>query len=306
MTSSEEFERATGRKPREEFDPFKLLFKLGAVLIIVFIVLMFAGMFWTTVPAGYVGIQDTFGSVSDDTLQPGFHFKGPFTNVIPMSVQTQKYMDYGGTADVATITGLSNEGLPVTMGVAVNYRLNPDKAVAIYKQVGTGYSEVILVNPVHAVPRDVIAQNDVKTLYSAGTAGSPDRVKIEQQLFAGIRDGVNQIGVKDAITVEQVYIRNIDLPQLLKDSISAKLQREQDIAKKDFDVQVQEKESDRMRVEAQGIADANKIIADSLSPSYLEWYTIEMMKSHTGATYFIPIGQDGRAMPQLVQDLSKN
>ena len=305
MSSSEEFEKITGRKPKEEFDPFKLLFKIGAVLIIIFIVLMFAGMFWTMVPAGYVGIQDTFGSVSDDVMQPGFHFKGPFTNVIPMSIQTQKYMDYG-TADVATISGLSNEGLPVTMGVAVNYRLNPDKAVAVYKQVGQNYAGIVLVNPIHAVPRDVIAQNDVKTLYSAGTAGSPDRVKIEQQLFEGIRDGVNQIGVKDSVTVEQVYIRNIDLPQLLKDSISAKLQREQDIAKKEFDVQVQEKEADRMRVEAQGIADANKIIADSLSPSYLEWYTIEMMKSHTGATYFIPIGADGRAMPQLVQDLSKN
>jgi regulator of protease activity HflC (stomatin/prohibitin superfamily) len=285
----------------DEFNLGGALLKAFAFILLIVIVLMVAGAFWVAVPAGHVGVQDTFGHVSDDTLKPGFHFKSPFTAVIPMSVQTQKYMDYGGSADVAVISGLSNEGLPVTMGVAVNYHLNPDKVVEVYKQVGQGYANVVLVNPIHAVPRDVIAQNDVKTLYSAGVAGSPDRVKIEQQLFVGIRDGVNQIGVPNAVTVEQVYIRNIDLPQLLKDSISAKLQREQDIAKKEFDVQVQEKESDRMRVEAQGIADANRIIADSLSPSYLEWYTIEMMKAHSGATYFIPIGTDGRAMPELVQ-----
>jgi prohibitin 1 len=288
----------------DEFSVGGLLLKAFAAILFIVIVLMVVGAFWTAVPAGYVGVQDTFGSVSDDTLSPGFHFKSPFTTVIPMSVQTQKYFDYGGSLDVATITGLSNEGLPVTMGVAVNYHLNPDKVVAIYKQVGQDYASVILVNPVHAVPRDVIAQNDVKTLYSAGVVGSPDRVKIEQQLFVGIRDGVNTIGVPDAVTVEQVYIRNIDLPQLLKDSISAKLQREQDIAKKEFDVQVQEKESNRMRVEAQGIADANRIIADSLSPSYLEWYTIEMMKAHNGATYFIPIDSNGRVNPNLVIPLA--
>ena len=75
---------------------------------------------------------------------------------------------------------------------------------------------------------------------------------------------------------------------------------EQQIAQKQFEVQKQEAESNRMRAEARGIADANKIIANSLTQSYLEWYSIEMMKSHPGATYFIPISSNGRYTPEPV------
>jgi prohibitin 1 len=281
-------------------EPSKFGIGVGGVLIILFSIAIFVWMTMVTVvPAGYVGVKDTFGSVEKDVLPSGIHLKSPFTSIHPMSIQTQKYMDYG-SADVATIQGLSNEGLAVSMGIAVNYHLDPSKASDVYKSVGEKYENVILVNPIHSVPRDVIAQYDAKTLYSASAPGSADRVKVESQLFEGISASVNKVGVKDAVAIEQVYIRNIDLPQQLKDAISNKLTAEQQIQQKEFDVKKQEKEADRMRAEAQGIADANKIIADSLSPSYLEWYTIEMMTKHTGATYFIPIDSNGRVNPNIV------
>lgn len=274
---------------------------IGFVILAIFAATLFFGLF-VIVPAGNVGVTDTFGVVGDDVLQPGLHFKLPWTNVHMFSGQIQKYMDYGNS-DVATITALSNEGLSVSMGVAVNYHLDTSKASEVYKKVGVNYQNVVMVNPIHSVPRDIISRYDAKTLYSAAQAGSPDRAKIENELYTGINGGVNTMGVKDSIVIDQVFIRNIDLPQTLKDSIASKLQMEQEISKKEFEVKKQEMESNRMRVEAQGIADANKIIANSLTQSYLEWYSIEMMKSHTGATYFIPIGADGRYTPNPVMNV---
>lgn len=278
-------------------------FVLAGIAAIVILVLSLVLGLFITVPAGNVGVQDTFGVVSDDVLQPGLHLKLPWTAVYMFSGQTQKYIDYG-TSDQATITALSNEGLSVSMSIAVNYHFDTTKAAEVYKKVGTNYQNVIMVNPIHSVPRDLIAGNDAKTLYSAAQAGSPDRAKIESELLTGINKGINTMGVKDSIIIDQVFIRNIDLPQTLKDSIAIKLQMEQQIATKEFEVRKQEMESNRMRVEAQGIADANKIIANSLTNSYLEWYSIEMMKSHTGATYFIPIGADGRYSPNPVLPIS--
>ena len=278
-------------------------FALVGIFILVMLGLaIFFGLF-VTVPAGNVGVTDTFGVVGDDVLQPGLHLKAPWTAVHMFSGQTQKYIDYGNS-DVATITALSNEGLSVSMGVAVNYHLDTTKAPEVYKRIGVNYPSVVMVNPIHSVPRDIISRYDAKTLYSAAQAGSPDRAKIENELFNGINTGINGMGVKDAIVIEQVFIRNIDLPQTLKDSIASKLQMEQEISKKEFEVRKQEMESNRMRVEAQGIADANKIIANSLTSSYLEWYAIEMMKSHTGATYFIPIDSSGRYTPSPVLPIS--
>ena len=278
-------------------------FALVGIFILVMLGLaIFFGLF-VTVPAGNVGVTDTFGVVGDNVLQPGLHLKLPWTAVHMFSGQTQKYLDYG-TSDVATITALSNEGLSVSMGIAVNYHLDTTKAPEVYKRIGVNYPSIVMVNPIHSVPRDIISRYDAKTLYSAAQAGSPDRAKIENELYDGINTGINGMGVKDSIIIDQVFIRNIDLPQTLKDSIAIKLQMEQQISTKEFEVRKQEMESNRMRVEAQGIADANKIIANSLTSSYLEWYAIEMMREHTGATYFIPIDSNGRYTPSPVLPVS--
>lgn len=272
--------------------------KIGVV--IVFGALFILTFCLTTVPAGSVGVKDTFGVVDADVLQSGIHVKSPFTTVISMSTRSMKYMDYG-TSDTATITALSNDGLATTMGVAVNYRLDPAKAAEVYRKVGEGYTGIIMVNPIHSVPRDLISKYDTKTLYSASGEGSNDRAKIERELFDGIQSGINSMGVPNSIVIEQVSIRNIDFPAVYKTAIENKMKMDTEIQQKELEVKRQDMESNRMRSEAQGIADSNKIIADSLSKSYLEWYTIEMMKSHTGATYFMPIGSDGLVHPDLVK-----
>jgi regulator of protease activity HflC (stomatin/prohibitin superfamily) len=257
------------------------LFGVGAIVIL--IIMAFMGCF-TTVPAGNVGIADTFGVVDNNVYQPGLHLKAPWTGVTMMSGQTQKYMDYG-SGDVATITALSNEGLSVSMAIAVNYHLDTTKATEVYKRVGPNYQSVVMVNPIHAVPRDIISKYDVKTLYSASQPGSADRARIENELYTGIQNGINSGGVKDSIVIEQVFIREIKLPQSLMDSIASKLSMEQQIAQKQFEVQKQDAESNRMRSEARGIADANQIISGSLTETYLQWYWIESMKLNPKTIY---------------------
>jgi len=278
--------------------------KGGVILFLLGIGILFIPTGYTIVDAGAVGVRDTFGVVDQNVFESGLHLKNPFTQVIIMSYQTQKYYDptTGGDKDVATIEGLSNEGLLVTMGIAVNYHIEPDKAPDLYRMVGTGYPDVIMKPPIHSVPRDIISKYDVKTLYSAGRdINNPDRARIEQELLEGVSKGVlDATGQNRGIVIERVFLRDVKPPQALLDSITAKLQMEQQIAQKSFEVQVAQKEADRKVAEAQGIANANKIIANSLSQSYLEWYTIEMMKEHTGATYFIPIGADGRYHPEAV------
>lgn len=279
------------------------LIVLGGIAIVILVLSIFMGLF-IVVPAGNVGVADTFGVVDSNVIQPGIHLKWPWTGVSMYSAKTQKYIDYG-SSDKATITALSNEGLSVSMGIAVNYHFNSDKATEVYKKVGNNYQDVVMVNPIHSVTRDIISRYDAKALYSASQPGSADRAKIESELYDGIQKGIDKSGVPGSIVVEQVFIREITLPQALMDSISLKLQMEQDISRKQFEVQKQEMESNRMRAEAKGIADANKIIANSLTPSYLQWYAIEMMKNHQGATYFIPINQDGIYTPNMVLPMDK-
>jgi regulator of protease activity HflC (stomatin/prohibitin superfamily) len=210
--------------------------RLGLLLILIGVGIFTIPSFIVTVDAGNIGVQNTFGVVDDKVLQPGLSVKNPFTNVIQMSTRTLKYMDYG-KSDVATITALSNDGLETTMGIAVNYRLNPVKASAIYKQVGTNYDSVIMVNPIHSVPRDLISKYDTKTLYSASVEGSSDRAKLERELYSAISDRINDMGVSESIIIEQVSIRNIDFVQTYKDSIASKMKMDTEIAQKKLEVE---------------------------------------------------------------------
>jgi regulator of protease activity HflC (stomatin/prohibitin superfamily) len=244
------------------------------------------------VPAGNVGVRDTFGVVDNEVFPPGLHLKNPFTNVVMFSGKTQKYYDpgTGGANDVATITAISNDALTITMGIAMNYHIDPGQAPELYKTVGENYPDIIIKPPVHSVPRDVISKYDVKTLYSASrSADNPDRAKIEQELNDGIASGVlNTDGSSRGIVIERVFLRSIDLPKSLKDSIEAKLQQEQAIQTKAFEVQVAEQEANRKIVEARGIAEANHIISGSLTDQYLRWYWVENQKTNPNVVYVVP------------------
>lgn len=265
-------------------------------------ILLLWGFLVATVPAGSVGIQDTFGSVHADTLQPGFHLKSPFTSVNMMSTRTAKYVDYG-SSDKATIVALSNDGMQTTMGIAVNFHINPAKAVDLYKNVGMGYMDIVMVNPIHSVPRDLISKYDTKTLYSASKEGSTDRAKLEQELYEGITARLNAIGVADSIIIEQVSIRDIDFPQVYKDSITSKMRMDTEIQQKELEVKKQQMEAQRVVAQAEGEAnanialakgeaEANRIRTASLSPALLQYTWIQGMLNNANAIY-IPIDENG-------------
>jgi regulator of protease activity HflC (stomatin/prohibitin superfamily) len=286
--------------------------KWGAILLVVAFLLFFSSSFYVVVDAGTVGVQKTFGIVDDKVMQPGLHLKNPFTEVIPMSTRTMKYMDYG-TTDVATIKALSNDGLETTMGIAVNYHINGAKVTEVYKQVGTNYDTVVMVNPIHSVPRDMISKYDTKTLYSASQEGTTDRAKLERELHEGIQARLNELGVPDSIIIEQASIRIIDFDQVYKTSISNKMKMDTEIQEKEKEVQKQVMEAKRIaaeaegnankdRIAAQGKADAARIEAQGVkdaadkigqvSPQYLSWYFMQTMKDNPKAIY-IPVDVNG-------------
>jgi regulator of protease activity HflC (stomatin/prohibitin superfamily) len=293
---------------------------IGTILTVVLIVacamfvLLFGwGLFTASVPAGHVGVQETFGAVDNNLLQPGFHLKAPWVGVHMISLQTQKYMDYG-SSDTATITALSNDGLSTSMGIAVNYHLNEAKVVELYKRVGTDYSNVVMVNPIHSVPRDMISKYDTKTLYSASQAGTTDRAKLEQELYEGIQSKLETVGVTDSIAVEQVYIRNIDFPDAYKNTITAKMNMDTEIATKRSELEKQRIEAERVVVvaeadaaaniaRAKGEAEANRIRTESLSDILLKYTWIQSMKENPKAIY---ISVDETGMPTLIRNVDSS
>lgn len=275
-----------------------LIFKIGIIIMVVLFVVFFAGSFITVVPAGTIGVKDTFGVVDQNEFPSGIHIKNPFTRVVVMSTRTQPYVE-PDSGDTITLDVLSNEGLKVAVGYTVLYRIVPERADELYRTVGENYPLIIMRTPIHAVPRDIISRYDAKTLYSANTLDNPDRLKIEQSIQDEIIRRINHDSdgnyIDRGIVIEQIGLRNIQLPQVVTDSIEAKLSMEQQIAQKKFEVNKEVEEANRKVAEASGIARSNQIISNSLTPEYLKWYWLQNLQNHQSTAY-LQLGDDGFPM----------
>jgi len=257
---------------RRQFGVLLLLIAVGSAFLAV-------GQCLTVVPAGNVGVVDFFGTVSPATLKAGINPVNPFARVIKMSVQTQEMKE---VMDVP-----SKEGLTVQLEVSILYHLNPDKAADVYKMVGENYENVILEPQLRSVTRGVTASYEAKALYTS------DREALSQQILKEIEAVTEARGV----TVESAPLRRVGLPPGLTQSIEAKLQPEQESQRMQFVLTKEKQEADRKRIEAQGIADFQKIVTAGISDNLLRWKgieaTLKIAESNNSKVVIVGSGKDG-------------
>jgi regulator of protease activity HflC (stomatin/prohibitin superfamily) len=181
----------------------------------------------------------------------------PLTRVVKMSVQTQEMKE------VAEVP--SKEGLILSLETSLLFQLDPAKAADIYRAVGSDYVATTVEPQLRSAIREVTASYEEKALYSA------ERERIANEIFALFRRLAGERG----IIVQQVLLRRIGLPPVVANAIQEKLRREQEAEQMKFVLQKEQQEAERKRIEAQGIADFQKIVAQGISSQLLEWKGIE-------------------------------
>ena len=253
---------------------------LAVIGVILFLV---AGPF-RAVPAGNVGVKDLFGSVSASPLSPGINMVLPLTSVVPMSVKTQEIKE------VAEVP--SQEGLILTLEASLLFQLDPAKAVEIYRTVGSEYVGTIVEPQFRSAIREVTASYEAKALYSA------TRERIAGEILQLFRRMAGDRG----IIVQQVLLRRIGLPPAVANAIQEKLRREQEAEQMKFVLQKEQQEAERKRIEAQGVADFQRIVAQGISPQLLEWKGIEATeKLATSAnSKVVVIGNSKNGLPLIL------
>jgi prohibitin 1 len=211
----------------------------------------------TSIPTGNVGVLTLFGRVTGETLGEGIHLINPLKAVQKLSVQTQSVKE---SANVP-----SNEGLILALDTSLLFRLDRNKAAYVYQTIGDNYAEKIVEPTLRSAVRASTSAHTANSLYTNG------RELVQQQ----IQDELTAQLAPRGVIVENVLLRDIQLPALLKTSIEAKQQAEQDALRMSFILQKEKQEAERKRIEAQGISDFQKIVAQGISSQLLEWKGIE-------------------------------
>ena len=245
---------------------------LRIVAVIVIALGIFSSMF-KQIDAGKVGVKSLYGSVQPDVLESGLHLINPLLDVTDFDIQTQNYTmsavhSEGAQEGDDAIRVLSNDGLEVVIDLTVLYKITPADAPKIFKQIGVNYTDKI----VRPVTRTRIRDNAV--YYDAVALYSTKRNEFQQRIFKSIEDDFKARG----LVLEQLLIRNINLPASVKTTIESKINAEQDAQKMTFVLQKEKQEAERKRVEAQGIADYQRIISTGLTDKQLQYEQIKAQK----------------------------
>ncbi len=271
--------------------------------IVIFIIIIFSliARILIVIPAGTVGVTHLFGKVNDKELYAGLNIINPLLSIVKFSIRTEEYtMSLINTKkgmNNSSISALTKEGLPIDLEVTVLYHLVAEKASDIYKEIGINYSEKIIRPKIRTVIRDVVATYEAKDIYS----------EKREDLSFQIMEELSELSER-GIVAEQVLLRNVNLPEALTKSIEVKLTAEQEIERKQFEVEIAKEEAKRKQSEAEGIRGAQEIINNSLTPTYLKWYSIEMMRelaeSPNTTFLFVPTDDSGtpivNIMPQVI------
>lgn len=250
------------------------------------------------VDAGQAGVQTLFGKVDDRVLESGLNFIDPLVEVTMFDIKTQNYTmsgvhDEGDKGGDDAIRVLSADGLEVIIDLTVLYRVLPNEAPRILKEIGADYKNTI----VRPITRTKIRDNAV--YYDAVALYSTKRDEFQGRIFKGIEKDFKDRG----LALEQLLVRNITLPQSVKVTIESKINAEQDAQKMQFVLQKEKQEAERKRVEAQGIADYQKIINTGLSDQQLQYEMIKANKEIAlSPNAKIIIMGNGKGMPLILND----
>lgn len=274
------------------FSKFANTLKIIGVLLIA--LGLFSSMF-KQIDAGKVGVQSLYGSVQPDVLESGLHLINPLLDVTEFDIQTQNYTmsaihGEGAQAGDDAIRVLSNDGLEVIIDLTVLFRVSPESAPKIFKQIGVDYSDKI----VRPVTRTRIRDNAV--YYDAVALYSTKRNEFQQRIFKTIETDFKTRG----LVLEQLLIRNINLPTSVKTTIESKINAEQDAQKMTFVLQKEKQEAERKRVEAQGIADYQRIISTGLSDKQLQYEQIKAQKELAASANTKIIFMNGRGNAPII------
>jgi len=262
----------TNKQVKENPQLQKIVNSLKVVLILaIFISIIFASL--VQIGPGQIGVTILFGNVQDNVLKSGLNIINPLVTVEKLDVKTQAYT-MSGIKDEGQIKGddaiitLSSDGLTLKLDVTVWFRLSENEAPNLLRTLGVDYMEKIVR------PASRTALRDVSVKYTATDIYSSKRDDFVNDITKNLEKSFEGRG----IILEKVLMRNIELPERVREAIDEKIAAEQRAQQMVYVLQKEKQEAERKQVEAHGIAEAQKIISNTINPQYLQWKYIEALK----------------------------
>jgi prohibitin 1 len=213
-----------------------------------------------TIPGGQGGVLfKTFSGGIDleNNYGEGWHLIAPWNDMITYEVRQQEVLE--------DMSVLSSNGLEITLEVSAWYQPMLKDLAKLHQEKGTSYLDRVVKPAIRSASRSVIGRYTPEEIYSTKRDAIQSEINVETK----------KILDKQYVQLNEVLVRDITLPATIKTAIEGKLRQEQESLEYEFKLQKAKKEAEKVIIEAQGKADANRILNASLSPNILREKGIE-------------------------------
>ncbi len=255
---------------------------IPAITLIIFAVIILAKSA-ITIGSGEAGVlYKTFdgGVVTDESpLGEGFHIVAPWNKVIVYEIRQQELFE--------KMKVLSSNGLEIQIDASAWYKPITEDLGRLHQEKGENYLERIIQPAIRSAARSVVGRYTPEQLYSS------KRDAIQEEIY----EETKKILDRQYVQLNEVLVRDVTLPGTIKDAIERKLKQEQESLEYEFRLVTAQKEAERQIIEAQGKADANRILSASLTDKILSdkgiEATIKLSESNNSKVIVIGSGKDG-------------
>ncbi len=255
-------------------------------IIVVILLLIAAWKSTVTIGAGEAGVLfRTWGDgvETEHTYGEGLNFIAPWNKMIRYEIRQQEVME-----DMAV---LSSNGLEISLEVSSWYQPVKSDLPKLHQEKGQDYLDRVVKPSIRSASRSVIGRYTPEEIYST------KRDAIQTEIY----EETKKILDGQYIQLNAVLVRDITLPPTIKTAIENKLKQEQASLEYEFKLQKEQKEAERIKIAAEGKAEANRILNASLTPNILKEKgieaTLELAKSPN--TKVVVVG-DKDGMPLIL------
>ena len=254
-----------------------------------------------TVPSGYVGVlwkRFGGGTVLDPRRlkNEGFNLILPWNEVFLYDLRLQSFTE--------SYNAISSDGVNLTATVIVRFRLQRDAVPVLHQSIGPDYVKVLAQPGIGSVTREVIAQYNAEQVYSTARQEIQDKIRsvVEARLSEKMMEHEGdeesyRVALRDTFILYDILVTGIELPAAIVAAINRKTEQYYIAEEYKFRVEREKRESERKKIEAEGIRDFQQTVSQGISESYLRWRgieaTLQLSQSTNAKVVVIGSGKDG-------------
>src|SRR5258708_201446 len=254
-----------------------------------------------TVPSGDVGVlwkRFGGGTVLDPRRlkNEGFNLIFPWNEVFLYDLRLQSFTE--------SYNAISSDGVSLTAAVNVRFRLQRDAVPVLHQAIGPNYKQVLVQQGIGSLTREVMAQYTAEQVYSTARQEIQDKIRnlAEDRLSEKMMEHEGEeesyrVSLKDTIILYDILVAGIKLPAAIVAAINRKTEQYYIAEEYKFRVEREKRESERKKIEGEGIRDFQQTVSQGISESYLRWRgieaTLQLSQSTNSKVVVIGSGKDG-------------